>query len=116
MKQALITFEEAMEAYMVEAFNMSATLARQGGREQLEQSDMCLALNIAKMVKGGFSRPAIQEMQYLIKKCCAKVREEKKRGVKFAGHNNVKDAIESHPAMIRQNYTARCLHCQNGTT
>jgi hypothetical protein len=70
-----------MEAYMVEAFNMSAPLARQGGCEQLEQSDMCLALNIAKMVKGGFSRPAIQEMPYLIKKCCAKVREEKKWGV-----------------------------------
>jgi len=33
----------------------------QGGRLQLEQSDMCLALNVAKMAKGGFSHPAIEE-------------------------------------------------------
>jgi hypothetical protein len=30
---------------------MSATMARQGGRVQLEQSDMRLALNMAKMAK-----------------------------------------------------------------
>jgi len=33
---------------------MSATMARQGGRVQLEQSDMHLALNMAKMAKEGF--------------------------------------------------------------
>jgi len=38
---------------------MSATMARQGGRVQLEQSDMCVALNIAKMAKGLFSRATI---------------------------------------------------------
>jgi len=27
----------------------------------------------------------------------------------------VKAAIERHPAMLRQNQTARCLRCQNGT-
>jgi len=37
---------------------MSGTMARQGGRVQLEQSDMCLALNMAKIPKGGFSRAA----------------------------------------------------------
>jgi len=42
---------------------MSATMVRQGGRVQLEQSDMRLALNMAKMVKGGFSRAAIDETQ-----------------------------------------------------
>ena len=31
---------------------MSATMARQGGRVQLEQSNMRLALNMAKMAKG----------------------------------------------------------------
>jgi len=40
---------------------MSATMARQGGRVQLEQSDICLALNMAKMAKGWFSRAAIEE-------------------------------------------------------
>ena len=35
---------------------MSATMARQGGRVQLEQSDMCLALSVANMAKEGFLR------------------------------------------------------------
>jgi hypothetical protein len=47
---------------------MSATMARQGGRVQLEQTDMRLALNMAKMAKGGFSHAAVEETQYLIKK------------------------------------------------
>ena len=64
---------------------MSATMARQGGRVQLEQSDMCLALNIAKMAKGGFSRAAIEETQQLIKKPRSEVREEKKRVMSFPG-------------------------------
>jgi hypothetical protein len=46
---------------------MSATWARQGGRVQLEQSDMRLALNMAKMAKEGFLRTAIEEMKYLIR-------------------------------------------------
>ena len=33
---------------------MSATMARQRGRVQLEQSDKRLALNMAKMAKVGF--------------------------------------------------------------
>ena len=34
-------------------------MARQGGQVQLEQSDMCLALNMDKMAKGGFLRAAM---------------------------------------------------------
>jgi len=94
---------------------MSATMARQGGRVQLEQSDMRLALNMAKMAKEGFSRTTIEEKKYLIKKPRAKVREEKKRGVEFPGHKKVKAAIQRHPAMLRQNQTSGCLPCQNGT-
>jgi len=94
---------------------MSATMAWQGGRVQLEQSDMRLALNMAKMAKGGISRAAIEETQQLIKKPRAKVREEKKRGIEFPGHNKVKAAIERHPAMVRKNQTDGCLPCQNGT-
>jgi len=52
---------------------MSATMARQGGRVQLEQSNMRLALNMAKMAKGGFSHPAIEEKQQQVKKPRAEV-------------------------------------------
>jgi len=94
---------------------MSATMARQGGRVQLEQSDMRLALNTAKMAKEGFLRAAIEETKYLIKKSRAEVREEKKRGVEFPGHKKVKAAIQRHPAMLRHNQTSGCLPCQNVT-
>jgi len=47
---------------------MSATMAKQGGRVQLEQSDMRLVLNMAKMPKAGFLCAAIEEMQQLNKK------------------------------------------------
>jgi len=94
---------------------MSATMARQGGRVQLEQSDMRLALNMAKMAKECFSRAAIEETKYLIMKPHAEVCEEKKRGVEFPGHRRVKAAIQRHPAMLRQNQMSGCLPCQNGT-
>jgi len=94
---------------------MSATMARQGGRVQLEQSDMCLALNMAKMIKEGFSRAAIEESKYIIKKPRAEVREEKKRGVEFPRHNEVKAAIQRHQAMLCQNQISSCLPCHNGT-
>jgi len=94
---------------------MSATMARQGGRVQLEQSDMHLVLNMAKMAKEGFSHATIEETKYLLKKPCAEVREEKKRGVEFPGHKQVKGAIHRHLAMLRQNQTSGCLPCHNGT-
>jgi len=65
---------------------MSATMARQAGRVQLEQFDMRLTLNMAKMAKRGFSRAAIHEIQFLIKKPHAKIHEEEKRGVESPGH------------------------------
>jgi len=94
---------------------MSATMARQGGRVQLEQSDMRHALNMAKMAKEGFSRAAIEETQ-LMKKPRAKVHEEKKRGVEFPGHKKLKAAAERHPAMVYKNHTDGFLPCQDGTT
>jgi hypothetical protein len=96
-------------------FNMSATMARQGGRVQLEQSDMRLALNIGKMAKEGFSLGAIEETKYLIKKPHAEDREEKKSGVEFPEHKDVKPVIQRHPAMLRQNQMSGCLSCHNGT-
>jgi hypothetical protein len=50
-------------------------MARQGGQVQLEQSDMRLALNMAKKAKEGFSHAAIAETKYLIQKPRAEVRE-----------------------------------------
>jgi len=95
---------------------MSAAMARQGGRVQLEQSDMHLALNISKIAKEGFSRAAIEETKYVIKKLRAEVWEEKKRGVEFPGHYTVKAAEQRHPAMLRHNQTSGWLLCHNGTT
>ena len=45
---------------------MSVTRAKEGGRVQLEQSDMCPALNMAKMAQGWISRTTIEETQKLI--------------------------------------------------
>jgi len=94
---------------------MSATMARQRGRVQSEQSNMRLAMNVAKMAKEGFSCATIQETQFLVKKPRAEVQEEKKGGVEFCAHRKVKAVVERHPAMLHQNQTAGCLPCQNGT-
>jgi len=64
-------------------FNMSATMARKSGRVQLEQSDMHLAINTAKMAKGGFLRAAIEKTQHLIKKPHTAVQAERMLGVVF---------------------------------
>jgi hypothetical protein len=69
---------------------MSATMAKQGGRVQLEQSNMRLALNMANTAKGGFPRAAIEETQYLLKKPHAEIQEEKERGVQCPGHQKVR--------------------------
>jgi len=53
---------------------MSATMARQGGWVKLEQSNMHLALNMAKMAKGGFLRTAVEKM-----KDCSRTLEPKSR-------------------------------------
>jgi len=94
---------------------MSTTIARKGGREQLEQSNMRLALNMGKMAKEGFSHAAIEETKYLIKKPRAEVWEEMKRDVDFPEHKKVKAAIQRHPAMLHQNQMSNCLRCQSGT-
>jgi len=52
---------------------MSATMARQGGKLQQEQSDMRLGLNMAKMANEGFSRATFEEMKHLIPTARAKL-------------------------------------------
>jgi len=81
---------------------MSATMVRQGARVQFEQSEMRLAMNMPTMAKEGFSRATIVETKYLIKKPRAEVREERKRGVEFPGHKEMKAAIQRHLAMLHQ--------------
>jgi hypothetical protein len=75
---------------------------------------MRLALNMAKMVQCGFSRAPREEMQQLIKTSWAKVREEKKCEVEFPGYQQIKAAMERHPAMVYKNHMAGCLPCENG--
>jgi hypothetical protein len=79
---------------------MSAMMARPGGRVPLEQSNIRLAFNMAKLGKGGCSRAAVQVTQSVFKITCTEVRAEKKRGVQFPGQIKVKAAKERHPAMI----------------
>jgi len=55
---------------------MSATMASQGDRVQLEQSDMLLALIMAKMVKEGLSHGAKEDTRYLITKTPVEVIED----------------------------------------
>ncbi|KAF8251990.1 hypothetical protein K440DRAFT_636174 [Wilcoxina mikolae CBS 423.85] len=52
----------------LDVFNSSAMMTRQGYPVQLKQSDMLLALNMARVAKGGFCRTTIEETLYLIKK------------------------------------------------
>jgi len=72
---------------------MSATMARKGGQVQVEQSDMRLALNMAKMAKREFLHATIEQIEDLIMKPRAEVRAEKKRGVEFPWHKMGKAAI-----------------------
>jgi len=94
---------------------MSATMARQGGRVPLEQSNVRLTLNMANMAKGGFSHTAIEDTQYLIGGLCARLRGQGKRGVVFQVHRKLKAAIETHLAMLRQNQMDGRLHSHNAT-
>ena len=93
---------------------MSASMARQGGRVQLEQSDMRLALNRATMAKDMFSRAAIEDTPFFIKKPRAEVRNEKKRGVGFPGHKNVDAAMDRHLETLRGDQTDGFLCWHNG--
>jgi hypothetical protein len=88
-------------------------MARQGGRVQLEQADMWIALNMVHMAKHGISRSGIEETTHLIKKPRAEIREEKRCGVECPGHRSVKAVIGKHPAMMYENQSDGCLPCQN---
>jgi hypothetical protein len=99
----------------LEVFNMSAATARQGDLVQLEQSDMRLALTMAKIVKGEFSRAAIEDILQPIKKPHAEVQEEMMWRVEFPGQNKVQSVMEAHLAMVCRNQTDGCLPSQNAT-
>jgi hypothetical protein len=88
-------------------------MARQGGRVQLDQEDMQIALNMVYMATHSVSCSDIEETTHLIKKPQAEIREEKKPGVEFPGHRSVKAVIGKHPAMMYENQSDGCLPCQN---
>jgi len=90
-------------------------MARQGDKEQLEQSDMYLALNMAQMALGGCLCTAIEEMQSQIRKPHTEVPEERKRGSLFPGHGMLKAAIQSHLVMVCENQMDGSLSCENRT-
>jgi hypothetical protein len=77
---------------------------------------MHLALNMAKITKGGFSRNAIEETEQIIQTPCTEVQEEEKGGVEFPGHSKIMASQESHPALIRENHADPCHASHNGTT
>jgi len=72
---------------------MSATMARKGSREQLKQFNILQPWNMVKMAKGGFSRNALEETQYLITEPGAEVPEEMTRGVEDPEHIKRQAAI-----------------------
>jgi len=86
---------------------MSATMARQEGCVQLEQSAICLALNITIMAR---LCAAIEEIEQLIKKPQTKVQDEKTRGVQNPGYHNVQAAIDRCPAMLHEYQADGCHH------
>jgi len=94
---------------------MSATKVRQGGRVQLEQPNMPLSLNKAKMPKGGFfvsgnRRNTISDEEI----SRGNLRWDKMRS-SISWAYKVMAAIERHPAMLHHNHTDGCLPCQNST-
>jgi len=102
---------------------MSATMGRHGGRVQLKQSDMCLALKIAKMTKEGCSRATIEETKYLIKKTSP--RSEKRRsgalsllGTKWSGlqYKDTRQCFvkSKHPAAFLANIAPLRIHRDAG--
>jgi len=101
--------------YLGKVFNMSATMARQLGWVQQEQSDICVGLNMAQMATYRCWYAGILETQYRIKNPRANIREAVKPGVEFSGHSSVMSAIEQHHAIVCQNQMDSWLPCQIGT-
>jgi hypothetical protein len=87
-------------------------MTRPVGSAQLEEPNMCRPLNIAKIPNGIFSRYTTEQTQYQLNKLLAEVGEANTRGVGFLGHNQVKAALERHPAMICQKQSDNCLQCK----
>jgi hypothetical protein len=75
-------------------FHISATMSRQGGQVQLEQSDIYLALNMAKMQNAGSSGATIADINYVMKEHSTEVREGKTREVEFPGNRIVKSSMK----------------------
>jgi hypothetical protein len=75
----------------------------------MEQSDICLALDMTKIANGGISHATTEETQFLIKKPYTTVQEEKMSGIESHGHETTQGAIHRRQAMLRQHETNGCL-------
>jgi len=84
---------------------MSVMMTRRGGWVQLEQSDIHLLLNMAKMAKGGFSCAAMEDAQLLMKKHRTKVQDKNMWGVEVHGQTREKAVMVRHPAMLCEDQT-----------
>jgi hypothetical protein len=81
----------------------------QGGRVELKQSNMCLALNMLKIAKARFLLPDKKETQDGTKQSSAELQEEKKTGVEFPWNGIVKAAIKRHLAITSSKQQSRIL-------
>lgn len=92
---------------------MPATMAGHPGQLQLEQSNMCFALNMAKMAKESFLHATIEVTEYLIEILQVDVCEVMKPGVERSWHTLAKAVMGRHPAMVCGNQSDQYLLWQN---
>jgi hypothetical protein len=85
---------------------MSAMGAWQGGRVQLEQSNMCIAFSMAIIATRRFTWAAIVETQYKIIQPWAEIQVESNWGWQCDGQNNMKETIVRHPAIHQESQMA----------
>lgn len=74
----------ATDCFLV--FNISATMARQEGWLQIQQSNMRLALNMTEMANRMFSHTSIHVTHQIIKKLRTQVQEGTQRAIECPGH------------------------------
>jgi hypothetical protein len=91
---------------------MSITMARHGGQILLDQSDMRLSLNMAKLAQDRNLHSTIEEARYLIEKAHTEASDETMCGVMFCGLTKVNAVMERHCDMLLQNHMEGCHSCQ----
>jgi hypothetical protein len=86
---------------------MSGTMAGLWGDLLLEQWDMGLQLNMAKITRYWFSYTTMKGTQSHLNQPSSKVREEMPRCDEFDEHKTLYSMIEEHLFMVHQNHMPR---------